>query len=477
MSSVKPPVVYPVILSGGSGKRLWPLSRSVYPKQFQKVLGQHTLLQSTALRLRDERFAAPAIVCNEEHRFIAAEQFRELDQSPTAIILEPTERNTAPAITIAALRLYEQNPDGLLLVLPSDHVIEDDPQFCDQILALVPDALSGKIVTFGVPPTFADPELGYIKAAQLEAEAIERVPMVDDFVEKPGLDVASKLIREGFSWYSGISLMKAEVYLNEMEAFAPETLSLCKKAWKNRVHDLAFTRLEAESYERITPSSIDKTIMENSARTVMSPLETAWQDIRTWNSVWSYHQKDGLGNAFHGDVVTTESRNSIVHTEHHLAALVGLEDVCVIAADDAILVSSLKYAGNVEGIVDTLRDRNSSKHIHHSTVYRPWGSFHSILSAPGFQVKELMVTPGSSLSLQKHQHRSEHWVVVNGTAEIRRGDDEMLLHENQSVYIPVGTVHRLANLGKIPLHVIEVQTGTYLGEDDIIRLEDTYGRS
>jgi mannose-1-phosphate guanylyltransferase / mannose-6-phosphate isomerase len=476
MAITETPAIYPVILSGGAGTRLWPLSRALYPKQFQRLIHHNTLLQATALRVSDSDFSAPVVVCNEDHRFIVAEQFQAIDQTPGDIILEPVSRNTAPAITIAALWVREHNPDGLVLVMPSDHIIGDTEQFRDQIKALSKDARDGHIVTFGRPATFADPELGYIKSNGDLSSDNALAAAVQSFIEKPDSDMAERLINDGYSWNSGISLFKPQVFLSAMGDFAPATLSLCEEAWANSTRDLDFVRLAEAPYEKIAPSSVDKTVMEQAQTTVLSPLATTWQDVRTWSAVWQCSDKDADGNFVVGDAMTIDTRNCIVHSENHLTAVIGINDLSIVVSDDAVLVSGMGESGQVEEIVSRLAETGSTKHLHHPTIYRPWGSFRSILQAPGFQVKELAVKPGAQLSLQKHAHRAEHWIVVEGRAAIRRGDDDMLLNENESTYIPIGAVHRLANPGQIPLRVIEVQSGSYLGEDDIVRLDDSYGR-
>ena len=469
-------MIYPAILSGGSGVRLWPMSRKLYPKQFHGFLDEQTLLQAAAKRVQSPNLAPPLVVCNHDHRFIVAEQLRAVGIEPSDIILEPSPKDTAPAITIAALCVRETDPDGLLLILPADHSIDDDEEFCRQIEALSKDAQAGKIVSFGVPATAADPELGYMKATK----GNDQDPLaaaLDSFVERPDRTFAEQLIKDGYSWYSGISLVRPDIYLAAMESFAPETLFQCTTAWNNRRRDLEFIRLEEETYEKIKPSSVDKTVMESSRETVMSPLAVQWRDLRNWSSVWDCISHDEHGNASRGETIFLETKNSLIYSEDRVAAVIGLDNVSIVSTDDAIYIGDNHCSDAVSKIVSDLDASGSTKQDHHTTIYRPWGCFHSVLSAPGFQVKELTVNPGATLSLQLHHHRAEHWVVVEGTAAVRRGEDDLLLHENQSTYIPKETVHRLSNPGRIPLRVIEVQSGTYLGEDDIVRLDDEYGRT
>lgn len=469
--------IQPVILSGGAGSRLWPLSRSLYPKQFQRLVSEATLLQATAQRVSTDRFSDAIVVCNEEHRFIVAEQIRAAGLGLKELVLEPVGRDTAPAITVAALCARDVAPEDLILILPSDHIIDNAELFRERILDLSQDAQNGKIVAFGIPPRFADPELGYIKTTDAEAGTDSPATAVQSFIEKPDIHIASDLIRDGYSWYSGIALFRPDAFLAAMDEFAPDILLQCRLAWDGRESDHDFTRIAQEPYYLISPSSAEEAVMTRSQNIVMAPLDSTWQDVRTWTSVRDSNPKDSDGNVTIGNVVTMDSRNSIIHSEHHLTALLGINDVCVAASDDAILVSSTHSADKVDEIVTRLDTLGSTRHTHHTKIYRPWGSYHLILLRPQFQVKELVINPGAALSLQKHAYRAEHWVVVEGTASVTRNDEDMLLHENEAVYIPIGAVHRLANRGKIPLHVIEVQSGPYLGEDDVIRLNDTDGRN
>ncbi len=467
--------IQPVILSGGVGKRLWPVSRSLYPKQFQQFGSTHSMLQDTALRVSQPPFRAPLVVCNEEHRFIVAEQLHASNVPPADIILEPESRNTAPAIAIAALWMLENTPDALMLVLPSDHAITEPTAFLGTIGDAAEHARNGRIVMFAIQPSAPYSEFGYMLGDD-DVSQNDTAHRLRHFIEKPSGDDAPRLIKEGYVWNSGIYLCTPQTMLDDLTQQSPSLVNDCHDALSQGERDLDFQRLSSAPFCALQSTSIDRLVMEHTTRAVMLPLDAGWQDIRTWASLWEGRTHDENGNVIDGDVVTRDCQNSLIRSDGMVTAAIGIENMAVIVTEDAVLISDINRANDVEKLVDTFATHERTEHLYHPTIYRPWGSFHSILAAPRFQVKELMVKPGAKLSLQKHMHRAEHWIVVEGTAEVRRGEDEFLLHENQSTYIPLGTVHRLSNPGHIPLRVIEVQSGSYLGEDDIIRLEDTYGR-
>lgn len=473
--------IRPVILSGGAGTRLWPASRAMYPKQFQRLTGARSLLQDTALRVHGNGFTAPIVVCNADHRFIVDEQLAEADVVPEEIILEPCGRNTAPAVTVAALWLADQSTrndsDELLLVLPSDHFIADTKAFRDAIDAGIPAAQAGHIVTFGIQPDAPNPEYGYITAGA-PCEQAMGCRITERFVEKPDESTAQSLIDKGDTyWNSGIFLAAPSVILDEIGALSPNVLAGCAAAFAEAERDLGYLRLAATAFGALPTEAIDRALMEKSERTVVVPMTVGWNDLASWQSLWKSGNKDANGNVLSGNVIATDTTNCIVRSNGYLTTTLGIDDAAVVVTDDAVLVASMDRIQDVPEIVDAVATKGGEQHLFHPTVYRPWGSFKTICAADRFQVKEIVVKPDQQLSLQKHFHRAEHWVVVQGTAKILNGDKELLLHENESTYIPLGTVHRLENPGKIPLKLIEVQSGSYLGEDDIVRLEDTYGRN
>ncbi len=462
----------PVILSGGSGTRLWPLSREAYPKQFLALAGELTMLQATWQRVAPIAGRAPLVVANEEHRFVAAEQLQQLGVEPQAILLEPVGRNTAPAIAIAALEATREGDDALLLVLPSDHVIADEDAFRAAVLQAVPAADSGKLVTFGIVPTGPETGYGYIKAASGEV-----VRAVDRFVEKPDAETASAYVQSGeYFWNSGMFLFKASRYLAELERLQPAMLAGCRSAWQQARRDADFTRLDKDAFSAVPSDSIDYAVMEKTADAVVVPLDAGWNDVGSWTALRDVSPQDELGNAHHGDVIAIDCRNTYAYGER-LIALVGLDDVIVVETDDAVMVGKSDRMQEIKQVVARIKADGRPEATWHRKVYRPWGAYDSIDSGDRFQVKRITVKPGATLSLQMHHHRAEHWIVVSGTAEVTRGDEVLLLTENQSTYIPLGVTHRLKNPGKLPLELIEVQSGSYLGEDDIVRFEDTYGRT
>ena len=464
--------IQPVILSGGSGTRLWPLSREAYPKQFLPLAGQLTMLQATWQRVAPIASRGPLVIANEEHRFVAAEQLQQVGAEPAAIILEPVGRNTAPAIAVAALEATRDGADALLLVLPSDHVITDEAAFRSAVQAAANAAEAGKLVTFGIVPTGPETGYGYIKAADGQGlRAVER------FVEKPDLDTASGYVASGqYYWNSGMFLFKASRYLQELERFQPAMLAASRTAWQQSRRDADFTRLDKEAFTAVPSDSIDYAVMEKTADAVVIPLDAGWNDVGSWTALRDVSQQDGDGNAHQGDVIAIDCRNTYAYGQR-LVAMVGLDDVIVVETDDAVLVGKADRMQEVKTVVAQLKADGRSEATWHRKVYRPWGAYDSIDNGERFQVKRITVKPGGTLSLQMHHHRAEHWIVVSGTAEVTRGDEVILLSENQSTYIPLGVTHRLRNPGKLPLELIEVQSGSYLGEDDIVRFEDTYGRS
>lgn len=464
--------VQPVILSGGSGTRLWPLSREAYPKQFLPLAGELTMLQATWQRVAPIASRGPLVIANEEHRFVAAEQLQQVGAEPAAIILEPVGRNTAPAIAVAALEATRDGADALLLVLPSDHVITDEAAFRAAVQAASSAAEAGKLVTFGIVPTGPETGYGYIKAADGQgARAVER------FVEKPDLDTATGYVASGqYYWNSGMFLFKASRYLQELERLQPAMLSACRTAWEGARRDADFTRLDKDAFTAVPSDSIDYAVMEKTADAVVVPLDAGWNDVGSWTALRDVSQQDGDGNAHQGDVIAIDCRNTYAYGQR-LVAMVGLDDVIVVETDDAVLVGKADRMQEVKTVVAKLKADGRSEATWHRKVYRPWGAYDSIDNGERFQVKRITVKPGGTLSLQMHHHRAEHWIVVSGTAEVTRGDEVILLSENQSTYIPLGVTHRLRNPGKLPLELIEVQSGSYLGEDDIVRFEDTYGRS
>jgi mannose-1-phosphate guanylyltransferase / mannose-6-phosphate isomerase len=471
-------MIHPVILSGGSGTRLWPMSRTLYPKQLLGLLGRDSLLQQTVRRVADgQGFSAPLLVANEEHRFIIAEQLREIAVAPRALLLEPVGRNTAPAACIAALTLSETEPDPLMLVMPSDHTVGDVAAFEAAIERAVVAARAGALVSFGIAPERAETGYGYIRRGG-PLEGAEGVFAVAEFVEKPGPEQARAFVASGeHSWNSGIFLFPANVYLDEMERLRPDMVAACRKALATAQRDNDFIRLGREEFSGCASDSIDYAVMEHTRRAAIVPVSMGWSDVGSWDALWEMGAKDQSGNSIEGNVVAEDTRNCYLRSEAGLVAAIGIEDLVVVATADAVMVAPRNRTQDVKRLVARLVEDRREEADALPTVHRPWGSFTSIHNGHRVQVKHIIVKPGGKLSLQMHHHRAEHWVVVQGTAKIRRGDEEMMLSEDQSTYIPIGTAHRLENPGKIPLHLIEVQSGSYLGEDDIIRLEDSYGRS
>jgi mannose-1-phosphate guanylyltransferase/mannose-6-phosphate isomerase len=470
--------IHPVILSGGSGTRLWPLSRAAYPKQLLPLVSERTLLQDTATRtLSDVGFAPPLLICNDEHRFLVDEQLRQVGVEPQAILLEPAARNTAPAIAAAALWLLDRDPDALMLVQPSDHVIAEPAEFHRAVMRGLAAAQSGKLVTFGIKPDRPETGYGYIQGGG-QLDGADDVLAVNRFVEKPDRPTAEGFLSDGgFYWNSGIFLLAARTYLDELGEINPAMLESCQRAVQAGRTDLAFFRLGADAFGTAPALSIDHAVMEHTRRAAVVPVDMAWNDVGSWHALRDIGRADNNGNVLQGDVLAERVSNSYIRSEGKLVAAVGVDNLVVVATDDAILVADADEASQVSGLVETLRRRNRSEPDQHIVGYRPWGNYRTVDAGDRFQVKRITVKPGGQLSLQKHYHRAEHWVVVHGTALVQRGEDRMLVRENESVYIPIGTEHRLENPGKVPLQLIEVQSGAYLGEDDIVRLADNYGRA
>ncbi|MFO7338281.1 MAG: mannose-1-phosphate guanylyltransferase/mannose-6-phosphate isomerase [Lysobacteraceae bacterium] len=468
----QPSPLVPVLLSGGSGTRLWPLSREAYPKQFLPLVGNESMLQETWRRVAELAGAAPLVVANEEHRFMVAEQLRQAGARPAAILLEPVGRNTAPAIAVAALQATADGGDPLLLVLPSDHAVRDREGFHRAVRAASAAAGQGRLVTFGIVPTGPETGYGYIKAAPGDG-----VRPVERFVEKPDAETARAYVASGeYFWNSGMFLFRASRYLEELERFRPDILAACRRAFAGASRDADFVRLEREAFAASPSDSIDYAVMEKTGAASVLPVDVGWNDVGSWSALWEVAEHDAEGNAHHGDVVALGCRNTYAWTDRRLVALIGLEDVVVVDTDDALLVAHRDRVQEVKDVVAGLKRDGRGEAVLHRKVYRPWGAYDSIDTGERFQVKRITVKPGASLSLQMHHHRAEHWVVVRGTARVTRGDEVLLLTENQSTYIPLGVKHRLENPGKVPLELIEVQSGSYLGEDDIVRFEDVYGR-
>ena len=463
----------PVILSGGSGTRLWPLSRRHYPKQFLPLVSNHTMIQETLLRLTGiSGLKAPIAVCNEDHRFMMAEQLREIDVTPAAIILEPLGRNTAPAVALAALTATSE--DDVLLILPADHVIENVQAFQDAVGQAKLLAEQGYLVTFGIVPTEPETGYGYIKRS---TEAVDAAYKVASFVEKPNLETAKAYLESGdYYWNSGMFAFKASSFLSELEKFNPDMLEKCRQALKVAKVDMDFVRLDKEIFATCPSDSIDYAVMEKTAKAVVIPMDAAWNDVGSWSALWDVTDKDALGNAIMGDVLTVDTSNSFIHAHSKLVSVVGLDNVIVVETADAVMIAAKDRVQDVKEIVDQLKAKNRSEADIHRKAYRPWGNYDLVDIGERHQTKRIIVKPGAKLSLQKHHHRAEHWVVVKGTALVTKGDEQILLSENESTYIPLGIVHCLENLGVIPLEIVEVQSGSYLGEDDIVRLNDQYGR-
>lgn len=470
--------IHPVLLSGGSGTRLWPLSRRAFPKQLLPLAGERTLIQETALRVADAAvFAPPLVVCNDEHRFIIAEQLREAGVEPAAIVLEPVARNTAPAIAAAAAMVEQEDPEGILLVLPSDHVIRSAEAFLAAVDTAAEAARRGALTTFGITPQYADTGLGYIRRGN-EWTDLTGASDLAEFVEKPDLERAEAFVASGnYAWNSGMFVFPIGPLLTELGRFEPDLMAACRDAVAKSTRDLTFTRLEERAFADATSISIDHAVMERTDRAAVVTADIGWNDVGSWAALWEIGDRDEAGNVSVGDVVLRDVENSYVRSEGRLISAIGVRDLVIVETPDAIFVAPRDRAQEVKEVVAELDAGDRSEPDLHARVYRPWGYYEGVADGDRFQVKQISVKPGEKLSLQMHHHRAEHWVVVQGTARVTKGDEEILLTENQSTYIPLGVQHRLENPGEIELTLIEVQSGAYLGEDDIVRFDDLYGRS
>jgi mannose-1-phosphate guanylyltransferase / mannose-6-phosphate isomerase len=469
--------ISPVILCGGSGTRLWPLSRSSYPKQFLRLAGEHTMLQETLLRLAGlPDVADPVVICNQEHRFLVAEQLRAIGVTPKLLLLEPMGRNTAPAVAAAAVALSKDDPNGAMLVLPSDHAIRDTAAFHSAIGTAARAAAQGRLATFGIVPHAPETGYGYIRRADALAD-LAGTFAISRFVEKPDAETARGFLASGdYFWNSGMFLMKASTYVEELSAFQPAILVAVKRALEASKMDMDFCRLDEKSFAASPSISIDYAVMEKTKLGAVVPVEMGWNDVGSWDALWDLHEKTPEGNVLQGDVIASGVSNTFIKAENRMVAAVGVDDLVIVETADAVMVSSRKSAQDVKLLVDRMKTDERTEHVTHRRVYRPWGSYEGIDGGSRYQVKRLTVNPGAKLSLQLHHHRAEHWIVVSGTALVTRGEEEILLTENQSTYIPLGTKHRLENPGLMPLHLIEVQSGSYLGEDDIVRFADDWNR-
>lgn len=476
MSEFQGAVVTPVILSGGAGARLWPASRSAYPKQFLPLYSDRTMIQETLTRVTGPSFASPIVVCAADHRFIVAEQMRQINVKDAQIILEPSARNTAPAAAVAALQMLAVGNDGPMLLMPSDHAIQDHAAFLEAIAAALPAAQAGALVTFGIRPAHAETGYGYIKiAAQLAGS--DAVFGVDRFVEKPDSVTAEAYLADGsYVWNSGIFLLSPQTYVKEVERLNPAMLAACRAAIAGAKDNSDFLWLDPVAFDSCPSDSIDYAVMEKTSCAAVVPVQMGWNDLGAWSALWEVGAKDESGTVCVGDVIALNTQDCYLRADHRVVAVAGVRDLVVVETDDAVLVTHRQCAQEIKEVVSQLKAADRYEHSHHTTVCRPWGNYRSIDAGERFQVKRIVVQPGERLSLQKHYHRAEHWIVVAGTALVTRCSETFQLNENESTFIRAGEVHRLENPGKLPLHLIEVQSGSYLGEDDIVRYEDGYGR-
>jgi mannose-1-phosphate guanylyltransferase / mannose-6-phosphate isomerase len=470
--------IYPVILSGGAGTRLWPLSRAVLPKQLLPLVSDKTMLQDTVLRVAGwSGLMAPLVVCGNEHRFLVAEQMREIEVTPLGILLEPAGRNTAPAVAAAAHYLSAIDPQAVMLVLPADHVIDNVKAFNAAVMLAMQMVGEGALATFGIVPTGPETGYGYIRRGK-HADGSDHCYRVERFVEKPDRATAQRFLDDGsYYWNSGMFMFRAQRFLDELAKFQPEIAAASEAAVRLGYRDLDFCRLDEAAFAACPSNSIDYAVMERTHDAVVVPSDIGWSDVGSWSALWEVQQGDAQGNVQRGDVYLDGVTNSLVRAESRIVAVVGVQDLVVVETRDAVLVAHKDQVQRVKQVVDHLKSMERTEHLHHTKVYRPWGHYEGIDSGERFQVKRITVKPGEKLSLQMHHHRAEHWVVVSGTARVTCGEKISLLSENESTYIPIGMNHRLENPGKVPLHIIEVQSGSYLGEDDIVRFEDIYQRA
>ncbi|WP_027359816.1 mannose-1-phosphate guanylyltransferase/mannose-6-phosphate isomerase [Desulforegula conservatrix] len=476
-------MIISVILAGGSGTRLWPLSRELYPKQLINLVNEDTMLQNTLTRLNGvEKKGSPIIICNEDHRFMVAEQIRQIGTQTPTIILEPAGRNTAPAVAVAAFHAFRSDHDAVLLVMPADHHIENSEAFAKAMNTAAKIATNNVMITFGIVPESPETGYGYIKKGKAccsdDINEKTEAFLIDSFVEKPDLETAKKYVESGeYYWNSGMFMFRAGTYIEELSKYAPEMIKQCETAVKLGKADLDFFRLDAEAFKACPSDSIDYAVMEKTDRGVMIPLKAGWNDLGSWQSLWQTGKKDCNMNVLHGDTLLHDVKNSYIHASERMVAAIGLENHIIVETSDAVLVSPMDRSQDIKHLVSKLKSSKRSEATIHRKVYRPWGAYESIDFADRFQVKRITVKPGGVLSLQKHYHRAEHWIVVHGTALVTKDNESFLLKEDESTYLPLGVTHRLENPGRIPLELIEVQTGPYLGEDDIARFEDVYGRT
>lgn len=470
-------MLIPVILAGGSGSRLWPLSRQQFPKQYLSLFGDHTMLQQTLLRLNGlEGLVDPIVVCNEDHRFTVAEQLQKIGIKGS-IVLEPVARNTAPAIALAAMLANDIDPDAKLLVLAADHLIQDIEIFQTAVQAAASCAEKGNLVTFGVVPTRPETGYGYINTDKDQGDPATGLK-TKRFVEKPDLKTAEKYLADGnYFWNSGMFVFTAATFLKNLKTLNAECFSAVESALKNKTTDIDFIRVDQAAFETAPDISVDYAVMEKADNVFCIPLDAGWSDVGCWRSYWEAKEKDQDGNSLVGDAMAVSTKNTLIYSKDKLVSTIGVENLVVVNTADAVLVIDKKHAQDVKSAIELLKENERTEHITHREVHRPWGAYDSIDHGERFQVKRITVKPGASLSLQMHHHRAEHWIVVSGTAIVQKGDEELLLSENQSTYIPLGVTHRLTNPGRLPLELIEVQSGSYLGEDDIVRFDDTYGRA
>ena len=473
--------IIPVILCGGSGTRLWPISRQSFPKQYLPLSSSNdkTLLQNTYERVKDIKgICNPILVCNEEHRFIAAEQMREINTKPISILLEPFGKNTAPAIALSALIALEKADDPIIIVLSSDHEVKDKEKFIENVKDGINFAKKDKLITFGVVPTHAETGFGYIKADKHLIEGNSRAYEIAEFTEKPNIEKAKEFISDHrYTWNSGMFIFRAKEIIKEIDKFSPEILEFCRKSLNQSEYDLDFRRLNKETFSKCPDVSIDVAVMEKTNRGLVIPLDAGWSDIGSWQAVWETSNKNQSENVIKGKVILNDSKKCLIRSEHRLIVGIGLTNLVVVETNDALLISEISKTQKVKEIVQTLKKKKLTEGYQHRKIYRPWGFYTSVVEDSRWQVKQIFVKPGEQLSLQMHHHRSEHWIVVKGTAKVQVNNTQSILTENESIYIPLGSKHRLINPGKIPLILIEVQSGAYVGEDDIIRFEDNYGRT